>query len=442
MNPKVSVVVPSYNVAPYIGQCLDSILEQTLREIEVIVVDAYSTDGTREIINEYIQKDGRVSLIDDIKKSTGYSKNIVIDMARAPYYAIVESDDYIEKDMFEKMYDVAERTGVDFVKAGFSTFLEANGNRFDFPKSVAAKKTDYNCIINPKEYPECFKWIMFEWLGLYRVSFLRDNKIRHNESAGAAFQDTGFWFLSFSYAQKVYLMKDYFYHYRCDNPYASVKDPRKSLNICNEYEYIYKELSCDADRWEMIKSQFCRGFIYDNYVVFNRIDDELKPALVKKVRETLKKIYDNSINRKLFDEKELELLDRILYSEEIFLQEETLLENKRKNAQKTLENAIKGRTNIIIYGAGSYGANLHYYLQTKGVEIKAYADSDPNKAGTTLNGRSILSISQIKENYKKPIYLIANRLHSTEIHDYLISCEVDESDVIVCDIEMIVKNLI
>lgn len=441
MEPKVTVVVPSFNVAKYIRQCLDSILSQTMKEIEVIVVDAFSTDGTREIIEEYAVRDSRIRLVDDVEKSTGYAKNAAIDMARAPYYAIVESDDYIEPDMFEKLYRVAENTGVDFVKSNFSTFIGEGDQRFDFPKSVSLYG-DYEKIINPKESPDCFKWIMFEWLGLYRVSFLRYNHIRHNESKGAAFQDTGFWFLTFSHADSVYLMRESFYHYRCDNPYASVKDPKKAMNICNEYDFIYNELSKEASVWKDIRSCYCRGFFYDNYVVFNRIDDELKPALVSRMREILKRLFAEGVDKDIFNRTELEKVERLLRSEKEFMDAEDEMSKERIQNEKRLLDVIDHRDEIIIYGAGSYGANLHFYLRSKGYEVTAYADGDSKKHGRVMNGKKILSLAETRKLYKQPLYLIANREHARDISCFLKESGIDDRDMYICDISKIVKILI
>ncbi|SDB29070.1 Glycosyltransferase involved in cell wall bisynthesis [Pseudobutyrivibrio sp. YE44] len=442
MEPKVTVVVPSFNVAQYIGKCLDSVLGQTLKDIEVIVVDAFSTDGTREIIEEYMKKDTRVTLVDDIKKSTGYSKNVAIDMAKGEYYAIVESDDYIELDMLEKLYQVAERTGVDFVKSNFSSFIGEGENRYDFPKTVALNSNDYEKILNPREYMGCFKWVMFEWLGLYRVDFLRKYNIRHNETPGAAFQDTGFWFLTFAYATKVYLMKDSFYHYRSDNPYASVKDPKKTMNVCVEYEYILKEISEGQIDFEKLRTPYCRGFFYDNCMALKRIDEDLKPQVIHRMRQVLTEYYDKSVNRSIFYEDELKKLDMLLRSEEEYLSVEKAEDEERIRREKELISAITGRDYIYIYGAGSYGANLHYFLSTRGYDIKGYIDSDVRKHGQKLNGKVIFSLEESKSGVANPLYLVANREHSGEIYDYLIENGIEPSKIYICDIDKCVRLLI
>ena len=442
MKPKVTVCIPSYNVGPYIRKCLDSVLNQTLREIEVIVVDANSTDGTREIINEYVQKDSRVILVDDTEKSTGYAKNIAIDMAKATYYAIVESDDYVELDMLEKLYDTAEKTGVDFVKSNFSSFIGDEDNRYDFPKTVSLNPDDYEKILNPQEYPACFKWVMFEWLGLYRVDFLKNNNIRHNETKGAAFQDTGFWFLTFAYATSVYLMKDSFYHYRSDNPYASVKDPKKTMNVCVEYEYILEEIEKGNLSFDALRTQYCRGFFYDNWMALKRIDDELKPDVIRRMHNVLTKYFDDSIDASLFNNDEMERVKMLISSAEDYICAEEQLTKKREKNENELLSAVDGRDNIVIYGAGSYGANLQYFLSTKGYDVKAYVDSDNRKHGKILNGKMITSIKEVRDNYRNSLFIVANRVHHKQMYEKLISEGIRPEDIYDCDIEKCVKLLI
>lgn len=100
---KVSVILPSLNVGKYIGQCLESVVKQTLKDIEIICVDAGSTDGTLETINEYVERDSRVKLIVSDKKSYGYQMNLGISAATGTYIGIVETDDFVSENMYEDL---------------------------------------------------------------------------------------------------------------------------------------------------------------------------------------------------------------------------------------------------------------------------------------------------------------------------------------------------
>ena len=99
--PCVSVLMPSLNTARYIREALDSVVNQTLKDIEIICIDAGSTDGTREIIGEYAERDSRIRVIDSPVKSYGYQMNVGLDAAKGSYIGIVEPDDYILPEMYE-----------------------------------------------------------------------------------------------------------------------------------------------------------------------------------------------------------------------------------------------------------------------------------------------------------------------------------------------------
>ena len=119
MQPKVSVIIPIFNVERYLSQCLDSVVNQTLKEIEIICVNDGSTDKSLDIIKEYASKDSRIVIIDKKNSGYGHSMNCGMDIAKGEYIGIIESDDYAELQMFEKLYNLANKKNLDVVKSGF-----------------------------------------------------------------------------------------------------------------------------------------------------------------------------------------------------------------------------------------------------------------------------------------------------------------------------------
>ena len=101
--PKVSIIIPVYNTAPYLRECLDSVVNQTLKDIEIIIVDDGSTDGSTEICKEYAAKDCRIKLLIQENQGVVVARNSGISLASAPYVGFVDSDDYIELDMYEEL---------------------------------------------------------------------------------------------------------------------------------------------------------------------------------------------------------------------------------------------------------------------------------------------------------------------------------------------------
>lgn len=119
LDKKISIIIPSYNIAPYIGRCLDSILEQTYSNLEVIVIDDGSTDNTRDIIEEYKARDSRIVAV--YKENTGVSetRNKGLEVATGEYIGFIDGDDYIEKNMYEILMSNALKYNADISHCGY-----------------------------------------------------------------------------------------------------------------------------------------------------------------------------------------------------------------------------------------------------------------------------------------------------------------------------------
>ena len=117
--PAVSVLIPCFNVERYLRECLDSVVNQTLRDLEIICVNDGSTDATPDILREYAARDSRILLIDKQNSGYGDSMNRALDAASGDYIGIVESDDRADPAMFETLHDLAVKFDCDLVKSNF-----------------------------------------------------------------------------------------------------------------------------------------------------------------------------------------------------------------------------------------------------------------------------------------------------------------------------------
>lgn len=118
-KPKVSVIVPIYNVEKYLDRCMNSLINQTLKNIEIILVDDGSPDNCPKMCDEYAKKEPRIKVIHKQNAGLGYARNSGLDIATGEYVAFVDSDDYVEKDAYERMYDAARKYQIDMVLCGF-----------------------------------------------------------------------------------------------------------------------------------------------------------------------------------------------------------------------------------------------------------------------------------------------------------------------------------
>ena len=118
MTPKVSIIIPIYNVEPYLDQCVQSVLTQTLKEIEVILVDDESPDRCPAMCDEYAKQDSRIKVIHKKNGGLGFARNSGLDIATGEYVSFIDSDDFIASNMMEELYSTAVLYGADEVRSG------------------------------------------------------------------------------------------------------------------------------------------------------------------------------------------------------------------------------------------------------------------------------------------------------------------------------------
>ncbi len=275
--PKVSVVMPSLNVAGYIRECIESVINQTLKDIEILCVDAGSTDGTLEVIKEYEKKDQRVRVMLSEKRSYGFQVNMGFREAKGEYFAIVETDDYIQPKMYERLTSLADKYDLDTAKADYAQFTGEGDTRSKIRRPIVRDRALYGKVIDPNDSPETCNLInVYTWAGIYRTSFLRENEICHNESPGASYQDNGFWFQTTTMARRVMFLNEPFYMLRRDNPSSSFHSREKVYAMKDEYDFIRKWLAKHPDHETRFK-YLCAYRRFENYLhTAKRIGDEYK----------------------------------------------------------------------------------------------------------------------------------------------------------------------
>lgn len=288
---KVSIVIPIYNVERYLRQCLDSVVNQTLREIEIICVNDGSKDTSLSIIEEYAAKDERVRIIDKPNSGYGNSMNCGFDMATGEYIGIVESDDYADPDMFEKLYACAKENDLDVAKAGFYYY-------YSIPKDVSTPEpiaTAAMCkrVFCPTQLGSLDKITSFFnikptiWSAIYRREFIRECGIRFNETPGASYQDLGFTFKVWARAKRVKLLRECFLHYRQDNETSSINSPGKVYCVYDEYCEIDRFLSESDGNVDMLRRVKAR-LKYDSYIWnYERLGEGLREEWIRFASEDL-----------------------------------------------------------------------------------------------------------------------------------------------------------
>ena len=282
--PKVSVIMPVYNVAPYLKQCMDSVISQTLTDIDIICGDGGSTDGSLEILQEYARRDARIQIVCKEDSGYGQSVNDCVKIAHGEYIGIVETDDFVKPEMFETLYSHAVHMNADIVKSDYECFTQnPDGSPHFWPVHIAPARF-YNCVFTPREVTRSFRFRLNTWTGIYRRTFLEENQIQHNTSPGGSFQDNGFWFQTFALAKRVVILPYSFYCYRQDNPNSSIHNPKKIYCICDEYDFIEAFLHRHSELETLLNGPFWMARFGAYCYTLQRIAEEYRYAFLLRMQ--------------------------------------------------------------------------------------------------------------------------------------------------------------
>lgn len=418
--PKVSVVIPIYNVEQYLLQCLDSVQNQTLKDIEIICVDDGSTDASGSILDSYAEQDSRFRVIHKQNEGYGKAMNIGISIATSPYVGIVESDDFITPHMYESMLAFIQDQKADMVKSDFYEFYE-NEEGYCIKEYIPVisdpnKHHLYGKAFNIREHEEAFLFQKFNWNGLYDRTFLNREHIMHNETPGASYQDNGFWFQTMAKAKKICYMNQAFYHYRIDNLGSSMYSKEKVFAVCDEYNFIHDRIDdMGAEgkifyKWAALK-KFSGAFSN-----IGRVADKNKEALLQRIKEELlSAARGGELDPGLYSDGWKVILFDIVADPEGYAKREAARRDK-------IENVVSSYDTIILYGAGKIGLKVREILKEGRIhtKIKYYAVTETGKNPETVFGVPVKQIDELQKYKEKALVIIsAGRKNIPEIEDIL-----------------------
>ena len=182
-TPKVSVIIPVYNVEQYLHECLDSVINQTLKEIEIICVDDGSTDSSLEILKEYAAKDNRITVIAQENLHAGVARNAGLTVAKGEYVHFLDSDDWVDLDTYEKLYNIIKKQNVNLIKFKSYTYDSQKNQIIDNEYTEMSYITNNVTISIDTDTKLAIGISDSPWSGFYNLNFLRKNKRKNNERA-------------------------------------------------------------------------------------------------------------------------------------------------------------------------------------------------------------------------------------------------------------------
>lgn len=283
-TPFISVVIPTYNASKFLREALDSLLAQTFTDWEAICVNDGSTDDSLSIMQEYAAKDSRFHILDGPNGGYGKAMNRGMDAARGKYMAILEPDDFLPTTAYESLAQAAADGNFDILRGDACYFFDKAGERIFYLSHLNPVEGEFHTI----NYPTRFLCAADNWTGMFRLAFLREAGIRHNESPGASYQDTGFFWLTSTRAQRECAINSVVYFYRTDNSYSSIHQKEaKAIALMQEYHFIREQLRQNIAMWPTIEAHFLAAYLSGCIWISSSMGEDAKKAFKKRLRDDI-----------------------------------------------------------------------------------------------------------------------------------------------------------
>ncbi len=302
--PKVSVIIPFNNVENYIEECLNSVLSQTLDDIEVILINDASTDRTLEIVEWYLQKDSRIKLINiNERKGQGFARNRGIEIAKGEYIGFVDSDDFIEPDMFECLYNSAKTNDTDISMCQVREYDDINEKYITSDYySLSCLSSFQNEVFSAEDTKNCILDINVAlWNKIYKREYLIS--IGEKFPEGFIYEDLPFFFGTYLPAKKIQIVWKNLYSYRINRKNSTMQQFNNKIldrlpMVSLTYEKLKKvpylsDLKQKIQAWiindlfhrySLLKENYHKEFFFQMKKIFQSLEIEnIKDDYWKKV---------------------------------------------------------------------------------------------------------------------------------------------------------------
>lgn len=397
-NPKVSLVIPVYNcLEAYLRQCLESVVGQTLQELEIILVDDCSTDGSLAVLEEYAKKDPRIVLLKhETNQGISITRNHGAEAVTGEYLYFIDCDDWLELDTLESAYEKAKERDVDVLLFQGESWFETKELERKLKDSFVYQlkfPVEESLILSGQEMFETLmkitRYSSMIWLQLVRSSYYKKEGLSFHPDTGCTGEDLAYSFYVFMSAKTMSVSHHTGYHYRVRQGSGSNKDRnyhfvRGFLKVC----LLILERMAKVPVTEESKP------LYDGYYLIivhflarnYRAITEKDPSKVTEALLNLKHIYDNTD----------------------FVTEDSYLD---------FELRLQREPEFCFFGAGLRGEKaLDFFRQNNWKLPLAICDNSPKLQGTSLDGIPIISWQEALTRYPKLSILITNSHYYKEIY--------------------------
>lgn len=307
-NPKVSVILPVYNVEEYLRQCLESIIGQTLKEIEIICVDDGSTDRSLDILRQYEEQDSRVKVVCQKNAGAGAARNNGIALAKGEYFSFLDSDDFFESTMLEKAYTAAKKDDVPMVVFRSDQYREDLDQFEQIKWTLREKELPSYRPMNHRNFTgNVFKtFVGWAWDKLFRREFVEKYHLRFQEQRTS--NDLLFVFSAVVLVDRIEIVDEVLAHQRRNNPNSLSNTREKSWQCFYEaLKALKRDLKEYNVYWE-VEQDYINYALHFSLWNFETLTGEKKEVLFDKLKEEWFEELGitNKEDRYFYNKKELE----------------------------------------------------------------------------------------------------------------------------------------
>lgn len=311
-KPKVSVIIATQNDTESIGRWINTVLSQSLKDYEVIIVDVLSTDGTKDYVRNLAEMEEKVTFLADSFGSRGHAKNMGMNYARGEYIIFVEPDDYLENDTLKYLADLLdENPENDMVFCetdAFGDYAQGCTNKEKKEIIINANRMDNR---QQEVNSRVIRRWMYDSITMYRASFLVESGIRHYDRPGYGAQDIAIRFLSAVNGRTLAALPVLCSHCM-EKKEPQISDEKITFDVCNEFKYLKEKLREDEKLWQRMRLVFWQSYYDWNVKLYERLSEDIRSGLSSRMRADIKEaIYRREYSRDHFDvtvRKEMELL--------------------------------------------------------------------------------------------------------------------------------------
>lgn len=328
---EISVVIPVYNVEDYLEECLDSIVNQTFTDLEIICVNDGSKDNSLEILNEYAKKDDRIIVIDQENGGHAVATNVGMDRATGRYLFLMDSDDMLKLDALELTYNAAEEKDVDFVLFQAINYNDEKDQFYEAENYSMNKVADFvgENVFSMDDIGElAFDIAVTPWTKLYNREFIEKSHIRFAE--GLIFEDNIFFWEVLIQAQRIYFLREHLFYrrwYETSSTMAGDLRFTDSIAISTMIIDVFEKYDKMSDRFE---SRSYNRKVSLTLLRFQQIKPEFKNTFFDEMQKNFKYwVTDNEF---------YEYLQSMLLPRNKFILESILKAKTAKELDYLIEN--------------------------------------------------------------------------------------------------------